>query len=96
MIASLANDCCDGHPELCNPARDAHRSWTRGDRGTDWPPNPCVLIDCYQAGLKRQVLSSAETGPPFKFGMLGVVRVGGAVRAGDTVLFGARFAPGDV
>ncbi|WP_247546991.1 MOSC domain-containing protein [Bradyrhizobium sp. 177] len=40
---------------------------------------PCVLIDRFQAGLKRQVLSSAETGPPFKSGVLGVVRVGGAV-----------------
>jgi hypothetical protein len=42
---------------------------------------PCVLIDRFQAGLKRQVLSSAETGPPFKCGVLGVVR---AVAAGDT------------
>lgn len=45
---------------------------------------PCVLIDRFQAGLKRQVLSSAETGPPFKCGVLGAVRVGGAVAAGDT------------
>jgi hypothetical protein len=44
---------------------------------------PCVLIDRFQAGLKRQVLSSAETGPPFKCGVLGVVRAGGAVAAGD-------------
>ncbi|MCK1571900.1 MOSC domain-containing protein [Bradyrhizobium sp. 174] len=42
----------------------------------------CVLIDRFQAGLKRQVLSSAETGPPFKCGVLGVVRVGGAVAPG--------------
>ncbi len=33
---------------------------------------PCVLIDRFRAGLKRQVLSSAETGPPFKSGVLGV------------------------
>lgn len=45
---------------------------------------PCVLIDRFQAGLKRQVLSSAETGPPFKSGVLGVVRAGGMVAAGDT------------
>jgi MOSC domain-containing protein YiiM len=45
---------------------------------------PCVLIDRFQAGLKRQALSSAETGPPFKFGVLGVVSVGGAVAAGDS------------
>ena len=45
---------------------------------------PCILIDRFQAGLKRQVLSSAETGTPFKCGVLGVVRAGGAVAAGDT------------
>jgi len=45
---------------------------------------PCVLIDRFRAGLKRQVLSSAETGPPFKSGVLGVVRAGGAVAAGDS------------
>jgi hypothetical protein len=45
---------------------------------------PCVLIDRFRAGLKRQVLSSAETGPPFKSGVLGVVRAGGMVAAGDT------------
>lgn len=44
---------------------------------------PCVLIDRFRAGLKRQVLSSAETGPPFKCGVLGVVRTGGTVAAGD-------------
>ncbi|MGY4330911.1 hypothetical protein ACVWWG_005328 [Bradyrhizobium sp. LB7.2] len=43
----------------------------------------CVLIDRFQAGLKRQVLSSAETGPPFKSGVLGVVRAGGSVAADD-------------
>jgi hypothetical protein len=45
---------------------------------------PCVLIDRFQPGLKRQVVSSAETGPPFKCGVLGVVRAGGPVSAGDT------------
>jgi hypothetical protein len=44
---------------------------------------PCVLIDRFRSGLKRQVLSSAERGPPFKSGVLGVVRVGDLV-AGDT------------
>ncbi|PDT88827.1 MOSC domain-containing protein [Bradyrhizobium sp. Y36] len=44
---------------------------------------PCVLLDRFQAGLKRQVLSSAETGPPFKSGVLGVVRAGGTVAADD-------------
>ncbi|WP_346737742.1 hypothetical protein [Bradyrhizobium japonicum] len=45
---------------------------------------PCVLIDRFRAGLKRQVLSSAETGPAFKSGVLGVVRAGGPVVAGDS------------
>ena len=45
---------------------------------------PCVLIDRFRAGLERQVLSSAKTGPPFKCGVLSVVRAGGAVAAGDT------------
>lgn len=45
---------------------------------------PCVLIDRFRAGLKRQVLSSAETGPPFKSGVLGVVRAGGPLMAGDS------------
>ncbi|MET4789398.1 MOSC domain-containing protein YiiM [Bradyrhizobium japonicum] len=44
---------------------------------------PCVLIDRFRAGLKRQVFSSAETGPPFKSGGLGVVRAGGTVAADD-------------
>lgn len=43
---------------------------------------PCVLIDRFRAGLKRQVLSSAETGPAFKSGVMGVVRAGGTVAAG--------------
>jgi MOSC domain-containing protein YiiM len=45
---------------------------------------PCVLIDRFRAGLKRHVLSSAETGPAFKCGVLGVVRAGGPLAAGDT------------
>ena len=45
---------------------------------------PCVLIDRFQAGLKRQVLSSVERGPPFKCGVLGVVRAGGPVAEGNT------------
>lgn len=44
---------------------------------------PCVLIDRFRAGLKRQVFSSAKTGPPFKSGVLGVVRAGGTVVADD-------------
>jgi hypothetical protein len=54
-----------------------------GDDRADGLRTPCVLIDRFQAGLKRQVLSSDETGPPFKCGVLGVVRSGGPVAAGD-------------
>jgi MOSC domain-containing protein len=44
---------------------------------------PCLLIDRFRAGLKRHVLSSTETDPPFKCGVLGVVRAGGSVAPGD-------------
>ncbi|WP_050382964.1 MOSC domain-containing protein [Bradyrhizobium pachyrhizi] len=44
---------------------------------------PCVLIDRFRAGLRRQIISSTETDPPFKCGVLGVVRTGGTVAAGD-------------
>jgi MOSC domain-containing protein YiiM len=45
---------------------------------------PCGFIDRFRAGLKRQMLSSAEAGPPFRSGVLGVVRTSGTVAAGDT------------
>ncbi len=44
---------------------------------------PCILIDRFRAGRKQHVLSPAETGPPFKSGVLGVVRDGGPLAAGD-------------
>jgi MOSC domain-containing protein YiiM len=44
---------------------------------------PCVLIDRYRAGLKRQVIRPDKSGPPFRCGVLGVVKTGGAVAAGD-------------
>lgn len=44
---------------------------------------PCVLIDRFRSGLKRHGLSSAVTGPPFRCGVMGVVRTGGPVAAGD-------------
>jgi MOSC domain len=44
---------------------------------------PCVLIDRFQAGLKRHVLASEQSAPAFKCGVLGVVRTGGHVAAGD-------------
>ncbi|MDD1522240.1 MULTISPECIES: MOSC domain-containing protein [Bradyrhizobium] len=44
---------------------------------------PCVLVDRFRTGLKRHVLSSTRTDPAFRCGVLGVVRAGGAVAAGD-------------
>ncbi|WP_371260684.1 MOSC domain-containing protein [Bradyrhizobium sp. WSM2793] len=44
---------------------------------------PCVLIDRFRPGLKRQVLSSEKTGPTFRCGVMAVVRTGGRVAAGD-------------
>ena len=47
---------------------------------------PCVLIDRFRAGLKRQVIERDRVGPPFRCGVLGVVKASGPVSAGDTVL----------
>jgi hypothetical protein len=44
---------------------------------------PCVLIDRFRTDLKRHVLSSAATGPRFRCGVMGMVRAGGPVVAGD-------------
>ena len=64
-------------------ARDADRARLTAIIELTGQRTPCGLIDRFRAGLKRHVLSSAETGPPFKSGVLGVVRSGGAVAAGD-------------
>jgi MOSC domain-containing protein YiiM len=44
---------------------------------------PCVLIDRYRAGLKRQVIRFGTCGPSFRCGVLGVVKAGGRVTAAD-------------
>jgi MOSC domain-containing protein YiiM len=44
---------------------------------------PCVLIDRYRGGLKRQVIPPRKSRPPFRCGVLGVVKTGGVVAAGD-------------
>lgn len=45
---------------------------------------PCVLIDRFKPGLKGKVVQSDNSGgPPFKCGVLGKVRTGGPVAAGD-------------
>ncbi|WP_246208307.1 hypothetical protein [Bradyrhizobium rifense] len=42
-----------------------------------------MLIDRLKDGLKRQVVSSAKTGPAFRCGVLGLMRAGGQMAAGD-------------
>jgi hypothetical protein len=44
---------------------------------------PCLLIDRYRVGLKRQVIRADKSEPRFRCGVLGVVEVGGRVAAGD-------------
>jgi MOSC domain-containing protein YiiM len=44
---------------------------------------PCVLIERWKAGLKEHLVS--EDIPPFRCGVMGVVRRGGAVSAGNPV-----------
>jgi hypothetical protein len=46
---------------------------------------PCVLIDRFQTGLKRQMICSVPDDPPFRCGVLGVVTDGGRVAVGDPV-----------
>jgi MOSC domain-containing protein YiiM len=48
--------------------------------------NPCVQLDAYQDGLMRAVLDRDPAGELVrKAGVMGVVRAGGAVRAGDAI-----------
>ena len=44
-----------------------------------------LVIDRFQAGLKVCMISTGKTGPRFRCGVLGVVRAGGGVAAGDFV-----------
>jgi hypothetical protein len=43
---------------------------------------PCVLLDRFQTGLKKLLLNK---GPPYKCGVMGIVRTGGPLRAGDKI-----------
>lgn len=45
---------------------------------------PCVLLDRFQAGLKKRMLNESE-GLPYKCGVMGMVRAGGPVRADDKI-----------
>jgi hypothetical protein len=44
---------------------------------------PCILIERFQAGLKREVVLSGRSEPPFRCGVLGVVKAGGRLASGD-------------
>jgi MOSC domain-containing protein YiiM len=45
---------------------------------------PCVLLERFQSGLKKRVLNGRE-GPPYKCGVMGIVRAGGPLHAGDKI-----------
>ncbi len=45
---------------------------------------PCVLLDRFQSGLKKRLLNESE-GLPYKCGVMGIVRAGGPLRAGDEI-----------
>ncbi|MDQ2748200.1 MAG: MOSC domain-containing protein [Actinomycetota bacterium] len=48
--------------------------------------NPCLQLDRFARGLMAAVLDRAADGSPIrKAGVMGVVRAGGAVRAGDPI-----------
>ena len=47
---------------------------------------PCALIDRFRAGLKRLLISSEITGPPFRCGVMAVVKTEGRIAAGDPAL----------
>jgi MOSC domain-containing protein YiiM len=46
---------------------------------------PCGLIDKFRRGLKRTLILRTPEGPTFRSGVLGVVRVGGIVSAGNRI-----------
>jgi MOSC domain-containing protein YiiM len=46
---------------------------------------PCLLIDRFRKGLRREMIERTVEGPKFRCGVLGVVRTGGQVLAGDAV-----------
>jgi hypothetical protein len=46
---------------------------------------PCVLIDRFQKGLKQKMMTRKSGRLAFNCGVLGIVRAGGRVAAGDTI-----------
>jgi hypothetical protein len=46
---------------------------------------PCALIDRFQAGLKRHLITRSQAGAKLRCGVFGVVRANGSISAGDTI-----------
>lgn len=46
---------------------------------------PCVLIDRFKAGLKRQMILEVRDRPKFRCGVMAIVRTGGKVAVGDFI-----------
>jgi MOSC domain-containing protein YiiM len=46
---------------------------------------PCVLIDRFKAGLKRQMIVELRDRPKFRCGVMAIVRTGGKVAVGDFI-----------
>jgi MOSC domain-containing protein YiiM len=45
---------------------------------------PCVLIDRFRKGLKKEMIRKAAGAPKFRCGVLGIITAGGPVAPGDT------------
>jgi len=46
---------------------------------------PCVLIDRFRTGLKRQMVCSEPVAPRFRCGVMSIVRTGGRLAVGDPI-----------
>jgi MOSC domain-containing protein YiiM len=46
---------------------------------------PCVLIDRFKIGLKRQMVVEQRDRPQFRCGVMALVRTGGKVAIGDLI-----------
>jgi MOSC domain len=46
---------------------------------------PCVLIERFKSGLKQRLVNSGSGDPPFRCGVMGIVRLGGQVTVGDHI-----------
>lgn len=46
---------------------------------------PCILIERFKSGLKQRLINPGSGDPPFRCGVMGIVRSGGQVTVGDHV-----------